>query len=82
MNTAPTTNLLSIARRQVSVRWMSNSSVDLPFRYAHWLSVTSASLSERTCFAIMSATHDSKILLGHLARRGDNNYSFPQDHLF
>ena len=32
MNTAPTTDLLPIARRQVSVRWISKSSVDLPFR--------------------------------------------------
>ena len=76
MNTAPTTNLLSIARCKVSIRWMSNSSVDLPFRWAHWLSVASTSFSEKTCFVIMSATHDSKILLGTLSKeRGD--YSFP-----
>ena len=53
---APTTNLLSIAHHQVSVRWMSDSSVDLPFQWAHWLSVTSASLSKKTCYTIMSAS--------------------------
>ena len=47
---------------------MSNSSVGLPFWLAHWLSVTRASLSEKTCFTIMSATHDSKILLGTLSK--------------
>ena len=30
--------------------------------------MTRASLSEKTCFAIMSATHDYKILLGTLSK--------------